>query len=288
MYDETALNYGKVLNFMENAPANIFFKDTDCKYRFVTEICCAINGGREHSIIGKTDLEVQLFPDLGRQYYEDDKKILATGEGSDFISEFPLETGSLYYEIKKSPVIENGKVIGIVGVVTDITKLMRLEKELEELSFKDKLTGLYNRNYMESRSKKYVRANDFPATLIMADCNYLKKVNDTLGHEYGDMLLRQVATAIAETIPSGCIPMRIGGDEFLILCPNFTSAMAEELIAKIKKCFVSKSNAILTLDAAFGYYTAEDDTLTFDEALHLADQAMYENKRKSREGKSVR
>lgn len=283
MYDKSALSYDRILNFMENAPANIFFKDTECKYRFVTEVCAAVNGGKEHSIIGKTDLEIQIFPELGRQYYEDDKKILETGEGSQYISEFPLETGSLYFEIKKSPVIENGKIIGIVGVVTDITKLMLLEKELEELSFKDKLTGLYNRNYMEARSKKYVRANDFPATLIMADCNYLKTVNDTLGHEYGDMLLRQVATAIDETVPKGCVPMRIGGDEFLILCPKFTSDMAEKLIAQIKQSLVSKSNNILTLDVAFGYYTAEEDALTFDEALHLADQAMYENKRRLRE-----
>lgn len=285
MYDETALSYDRVLTFMENAPANIFFKDTECRYRFVTELCCALNGGKEHSIIGKTDMEVQIFQDLGRQYYEDDQKILATGEGSEYISEFPFETGSMYYEIKKRPVVENGKIIGIVGVVTDITKLMRLEKELEELSFKDKLTGLYNRNYMESRSRKYVRADDFPATLIMADCNYLKVVNDTLGHEYGDMLLRQVAKAIEETIPEGCVPMRIGGDEFLILCPKFTADMAEKLITEMKQRFIDRSNKLLTLDAAFGYYTAGDDTLTFDEALYLADQAMYENKRKSREKK---
>ena len=162
---------------------------------------------------------------------------------------------------------------------------MLLEKELEELSFKDKLTGLYNRNYMESRSKKYVRADDFPATLIMADCNYLKTVNDTLGHEYGDMLLRQVANALIETVPEGCVPMRIGGDEFLILCPKFTADMAENLIGKIKQCFRAKSNDFLSLDAAFGYYTAADDALSFEEALRLADQAMYEDKRTSREKK---
>ncbi len=282
MYDEDALNYSRVLNFMESAPANIFFKDTECKYRFVTELCCVLNGGEEHSIIGKTDLEVQMFPHLGRLYYEDDKKILATGEGSDFISEFPLEAGSLYYEIKKSPVYENGKIIGVVGVVTDITKLMRLEKELKDLSFKDQLTGLYNRNYMESRSKQYVRADDFPATMIMADCNYLKRVNDTLGHEYGDLLLQRVANAIKETISDSCIPMRVGGDEFLILCPNYSAIMSEKLIDKIKQCFISKSDNILKLDATFGYYTVKDDTLPFNQAFRLADQAMYEDKRKSR------
>lgn len=283
MYDEAALNYSRILNFMENAPANIFFKDTECKYRFVTEKCCVLNGGKENSIIGKTDMEIQMFPDLGRFYYEDDKKILSTGEGSEYISEFPLETGSLYYEIKKRPVIENGKIIGIVGIVTDITKLMTLEKELEDLSFKDKLTGLYNRNYMESRCKTYIVSDNIPVTLIMADCNYLKEVNDTLGHEYGDMLLRQVAKAIEETVPEGCIPMRIGGDEILIFCPKYTAGMAENLIDEIKQSFISRSNNILTLDAAFGYYTAEDNTLTFDQVLHLADKAMYEDKRKSHE-----
>lgn len=283
MYDAAALSYDKVLSFMEQAPANIFFKDTEGRYRFVTDMCDLLNGGEEHSIMGKNELQVQRFPELGRQYYEDDQHILATGESSEFVTEVPLPTGSLYFEIKKSPVYENGKIIGIVGVVTDITKLMRLEKELEELSFKDKLTGLYNRNYMESRSKNYVRSDDFPATLIMADCNYLKTVNDTLGHEYGDMLLRQVASALTETVPDGCVPMRIGGDEFLILCPKCTATMAEALIADIKQRFAAKSTDFLTLDAAFGYYTAEDDALSFDEVLHRADQAMYEDKRKSRE-----
>ena len=285
MYDEAVLNYDKVLTFMESAPANIFFKDTACKYRFVTELCSMVNGGEENSIIGKTDLEIQKNPELGRFYYDDDLKILRTGEGSEYVNEFPLETETIYLEIKKSPVFQNGKIIGIVGVINNITKTVEMEKELEELSFKDKLTGLYNRNYMEARSKKYVRADDFPATLIMADCNYLKTVNDTLGHEYGDMLLQRVARAIRETVPEGCIPMRVGGDEFLILCTKFTADRAEELIEKIRQRLAALSDRILTLDAAFGYYTAEDDALTFEEVFHLADQAMYENKRRSREGR---
>ena len=148
----------------------------------------------------------------------------------------------------------------------------------------DKLTGLYNRNYMESRSKKYVRADDFPATLIMADCNYLKRTNDTLGHEYGDLLLQRVAKCIQEVVPEQCIPMRVGGDEFLILCTKFTAEDAEGLIERIRQEFARRSDDILTLDAAFGYYTAEDDTLTFEEAFHEADQAMYRNKKAAREG----
>ncbi len=283
MYDKDALDFGKVLQFVEDVPANIFFKDTECKYRFVTKVCSALNGGDEHSIIGKTDLEVQCFEELGRQYYEDDKKILATGKGSEFISSFPLKSGTLYYEIKKNPVFKDGKIIGIVGVVTDITKRTRLEKEFEELAFKDTLTGLRNRNYLEARGKGNIQKEDYPVTLIMADCNLLKKVNDTLGHEYGDRLLTRTARAIEDTLPEGCIAMRLGGDEFLIFCTKCSQDKAQNLIEEIKKCFKGRSDDVLTLTAAFGACTIEDDSLPFSDALRLADQAMYKDKRKSHE-----
>ncbi len=281
MYDKDTLDFNKVLQFVADVPANIFFKDTECKYRFVTKVCSALNGGDEHSIIGKTDLEVQCFEELGRQYYEDDKKILATGKGSEFISVFPLKSGSLYYEIKKNPVFKDGKIIGIVGVVTDITRRTQLENEFEELAFKDKLTGLRNRNYLEARGRGDVRTEDFPVTLIMADCNLLKKVNDTRGHEYGDLLLKKTASAIEDTIPKGCLAMRIGGDEFLIFCTKCPAEKAETIIKEIKQRFKERSDNILTLDASFGSCTLKDDSLPFAEALRLADQAMYKEKRKA-------
>ena len=69
----------KLTAFLRATPANLFFKDTECKYRFSTEQCDMVNGGAEHSILGKTDLEVQVYKEFGRIYYEDDLKILATG-----------------------------------------------------------------------------------------------------------------------------------------------------------------------------------------------------------------
>lgn len=282
MNNTDALNISEVLGYLDAAPANIFFKDTQCRYRFVTQLCSAVNGGPEHSIIGKTDLEVQMFPELGRFYYEDDKKILATGEGSEYISEFPLETGTLYFEVKKKPVFQDGAVVGIVGVVNDVTRRVELEEEFRELAFRDQLTGLYNRNFLETRSRRDVCDSDFPVSLIVADCNLLKQTNDSLGHEYGDLLLRRVACALKETAPEGCVPVRTGGDEFLIFCPRFTAAQAQALIADIRECLARKSDDILALNVAFGCHTVEDDSLPFAEALRLADQAMYEDKRSSR------
>lgn len=280
---KSGLSYEDILLFMENAPANIFFKNTECKYCFVTEVCQVLNGGKENSIIGKTDLQIHTDPVAGRMYYEDDLKILATGEGSEYISKYSTPNGYVYYEIKKRPVIRDGKIIGIIGIVIDVTEKTLLDQELKELSFKDKLTGLYNRNYFESKRKIYASAENLPLSIIISDCNYLKKVNDTLGHEYGDMLLKRMAVLIKEKLPEDCTAIRIGGDEFLLICPNFSAMQAEELIAKLQQGCKYRSDSIMNLDAAFGYYTCVDKTVSFEDALSRADQNMYENKRKSRE-----
>ena len=278
------MNVNQMKNFMHSAPVNIFFKDTECRYCFVSEICESVNTGESGTILGKTDLEVQCVPELGKFYYEDDKKILATGEGSEYISEFPSADGkTVYYEIKKCAVRDAaGDIIGIVGIVDDVTERVLLEKKVEELSYKDKLTGLHNRNYMESRSKEGIRSGDFPVSMIMADCNYLKRTNDQLGHEYGDLLLRRIADAISESIPQNCVPMRVGGDEFLILCTQCSKEQAYRIVDQIKEQLAAKSDDKLSLSAAFGVSTTEEkENFSFEQAYKKADQEMYREKKKA-------
>ena len=171
-----------------------------------------VSAGENGSIVGKTDLEVQKFSEIGKMYYEDDKKILATGGGSQYINEFLMEDGkSLYFEIKKNAVRnENGNIIGIVGIVDNVTERVRLEKKAEELSMIDGLTDVYNRNYLKYRVEEKKKKLIFPFTVIISDCNYLKKVNDQYGHEYGDILLKIVAGTLKEEIPEGSPVIRMG------------------------------------------------------------------------------
>ena len=174
---------------------------------------------------------------------------------------------------------ENGKLQAVLVTTRDITSA----KQAEELSFKDKLTGLHNRNYMESRSKKGVRAGDFPISLIMADCNYLKRTNDTLGHEYGDLLLQRIAHAISDVLPENCVAMRVGGDEFLVLCMQCDNEKAHQIVDAIKKRLAEQSDDKLTLSAAFGVSTTEkSDGFSFKQAYEAADQEMYRDKKASR------
>lgn len=276
-------------HFMHSAPVNIFFKDTECKYCFVSEICDMVSAGENGSIVGKTDLEVQKFSEIGKMYYEDDKKILATGEGSQYINEFLMEDGeSLYFEIKKNAVRnENGNIIGIVGIVDNVTERVRLEKKAEELSMIDGLTGVYNRNYLKYRVEEKKKKLIFPFTVIISDCNYLKKVNDQYGHEYGDILLKIVASTLKEEIPEGSPVIRMGGDEFMILGNGITEEKASELMTNIQESLKQKSKEKIPLSLAMGSYTVQDKDFCFDEICHKADMRMYEDKKRTKADEGV-
>ena len=275
--------------FMHSAPVNIFFKDTECRYCFASEICDLVFVGENGSIVGKTDLEVQKFPEMGKMYYEDDKKILATGEDSQYISEFPMENGeSLYFEIKKSAVRdENGNIIGIVGIVDNVTERVCLEKKVEALSIIDGLTGVYNRNYLKYRIEEKKKKLIFPFTVIMSDCNYLKKVNDQFGHEYGDILLKIVAGTLKEEMPEDSPVIRMGGDEFMILGNGITEEKASELMANIQESLKRKSKEKIPLSLAMGSYTIQSKDFSFDEVCHEADLRMYADKKRLKADESV-
>ena len=116
----------------------------------------------------------------------------------------------------------------------------------------------------------------------MADCNYLKRTNDTLGHEYGDLLLQRVANVIQEAVSPDDVAMRVGGDEFLILCTHCPNDKAQALMDRIRQKLAQRSDEHLTLSVSFGVSTVEGGEFSFDQACEQADQAMYRDKQASR------
>lgn len=277
-----AFSHDDLVLFLENAPANLFFKDTNCRYQLVSEVCQLINGGPDHSIIGKTDLEIWDDESVGRAYYEDDLRILETGEGSECINEFPGPDGPLFFSIKKRPAHRDGKIVGIVGIVTDITVQMRLSRELERQSITDQLTGLYNRNYLEVNSGIVHDDDDYPISLLILDCNYLKQTNDRLGHGAGDRLLKRVAQVIKDNTPSErAIAARLGGDEFCIACGRMDEQGIRELAKAVERGCVQASDDELTVSVSLGYATMPDASVDSDTMFRIADKAMYEDKKRA-------
>ena len=245
---------------------NAIFQNHQKPYDFLFAVC-------------KTEVAAEFYPVV--MHFLDLDTVAQRLKGKPFLGCEVKDCSGTWFSILLIPqkYDADGNVLAFLVTTRDITTV----KQAEELSYKDKLTGLRNRNYMESRSKNFVREGDFPVSLIMVDCNYLKRTNDSMGHEYGDLLLQRIANAITGAIPKNCVAMRVGGDEFLVLCMQCSSEKAQQIVADIKKKLIAYSNDKLTLSAAFGISTVEESSaFVFERAYEAADRAMYQDKKAHR------
>lgn len=119
--------------------------------------------------------------------------------GNAFIGADVKVADGTWYSLQVMPQLRDnqGKLQAVLVASRNVTAM----KQAEELSYRDKLTGLRNRNYLESRGEEFMRTGDLPVSVVMADCNYLKRTNDTRGHEWGDKLLARVPTACGYKAP---------------------------------------------------------------------------------------
>ena len=259
-------------------PEILFAKDKECCYIFTSEIESLINGGEENSILGKTDMDIQYDPELGKLYYEQDQEIIRTGNPCHCYSEF-IENGRIVYrEIAKNPIYVNGEIIGISGVVSDITELMTMKKKFEALTVTDALTGMHNRNYFLNYD--FDRPVCLPCAYIMCDCNNLKSVNDQMGHEAGDSYIRGAAEILADAIPDKGICIRWGGDEFLLIIPDCNYEESQILMEKIEKEQKIRKESIPYMEISMGSYVRYDIKQPEKEAIQQADRNMYADKAK--------
>lgn len=181
-----------------------------------------------------------------------------------------------WYSLQVVPQHRDGQ--GRLESVVVATHNISMAKHAEELSYQDKLTGLRNRNYLESRGDSLVN-EDLPVSVIMLDCNYLKRTNDIHGHEMGDELLRRTASVLRQVAGEDCLPMRLGGDEFLLVCPHTAGESALGLEQDIRFGLAAVSDEVLTVSASIGVATVETAGNTLAGVYRVADHNMYREKR---------
>lgn len=169
---------------------------------------------------------------------------------------------------------EQGRLESVVVATHNIS----MAKRAEELSFQDKLTGLRNRNYLESLGDDSVNKS-LPVSVIMMDCNHLKRTNDLYGHEMGDELLRRTASVLRRVAGEKFVPMRVGGDEFLLICPYTDRESARQLVQDLRRGLAAASDDALAVSASFGIATVETPGCTLAEIYRVADHNMYQEKR---------
>lgn len=163
----------------------------------------------------------------------------------------------------------------------------RTEEQLRHLSVHDSLTGLYNRMYFTAELDRLERGRHFPVSIIVADLDGLKQINDTLGHALGDRLICTAALVLKEGMRGDDVVARIGGDEFAVILPDTSEEAATKVLERIRTCEreVNRHATDFVVGLSLGTATA-DVKGSMEEALRTADLRMYEDKfaRKGGEG----
>ncbi len=189
------------------------------------------------------------------------------------------EKGMVHFEITVSPLKDaDGAVVAGIEVVRDITGRKQAEERLRYTSSHDVLTGLYNRAYFEQELMRLSRSRLFPVSIVMADVDDLKIINDSHGHAAGDRLLAWVARLFLEAFRAEDVVARVGGDEFAVLLPVADELAARESVQRIRKSMTDDHDACKT---AVGLSLGTATALNSDQllaALTQADQRMYQDK----------
>jgi len=252
-------------------------------------------GGSVSHMLGFTEKEfIDKYSDVFAYGLKSDleTKILISEYGYNVPYELSLENKSgvlCHLEVTEYLILnDDNKILGIEGIVRDITEHIVAKDRISNMLYRDTLTGISNRLHLEVLMEKLITntySNNKTFSMLFLDLDYFKHINDTLGHDVGDLLLQKIAYAVNEIIGTNDIFARIGGDEFVII---FKDTPREELVIMIEnmmKCMNQPwtiKEYELSVSASIGVVRYPEDGKTTIDLMKSADIAMYKAKSSGR------
>ncbi len=267
-----------------------WYWEQDAEFRF-TLMSSPLIRSDVHTIIGKKRWELPL-EGLSPAQWTEHKRVLQQHEPfKDFTYQVRSESGEVHtFSISGTPIFdEQGTFLGYRGVGTDITDRLRAERRIEFLAYHDALTGLPNRLLMQDRFEQasaQAQRSNARVALLFLDLDGFKSINDTLGHQIGDALLKAIAERLRGCVRETDTISRQGGDEFLIVLRDLPDAdvpacIMLKIIESLQLPCVVEGHEIATT-VSVGAALFPDDGRDFETLLRKADMAMYRAKEAGR------
>jgi diguanylate cyclase (GGDEF)-like protein/PAS domain S-box-containing protein len=253
--------------------------------RYVSASVAALVGASERDLLG------QGFTEF---IHDDDRplldNVLATGSPPELVFRMVNRSGEWrHIDAHVTDLRHDRRVRGIVLNSRDVTERVQLEDELSHRAFHDELTGLANRALFRDRLDHALKRSERtsqPVVVFLLDLDYFKQVNDSLGHDAGDQLLRELSTRLDRTLRPGDTVARLGGDEFAVLLEQSSEQEAMEIahriLERLRSDPIDCGGQEVLIRASIGVVVHPGGPGSSEELIRRADVAMYAAKSSGR------
>lgn len=279
-------------SLFENSIAGIFRSTLDGRQLRANPALVRMNGfDSEEDMIAHVD-------DIGSQWYVDPKRrdefvaiMQREGRTHDFVSEvYRYKTRERFWVSESAWLVrdKDGNPAYYEGMIIDATKRMRTEAEIAHLALHDMLTRLPNRSLFLNTLSAALTDNrrGQEVAILCLDLDHFKDVNDTLGHDSGDILLRLASRRLSRALPAKGMAARFGGDEFAVIVQEVRDrdtvvALARDIVNRLSRPYRIRGKRVY-VGASIGIAIAPGDGLDAHDLLKKADIALYRAKRDGR------
>lgn len=261
-----------------------YFKSIDGSYQYISPAVKDITGYVQEDFYKEKDFLNTLVLDEDKTYWNTHLAASQNTDSAHANVEFRIKNKNgqeIWIDHNCAPVYEDGVRIGVRSSNSNITKRKEDELAIETLNRYDTLTGIPNRKFIFEKFAE-LQELKIPFSIIFLDLNRFKKVNDSLGHVVGDLVLKSVAQNFTNCNHENIFIGRLGGDEFLIILENITKKDEIDLYAKRIYTLVAKDYTIedytFYIGASMGVARYPAETKNIHDLLAYADKAMYKAK----------
>ena len=295
----------------DTIPNPIFYKDINGAYQHCNDAFSkTILGIPKEEIIGKTlyDLEEFIPKEYADIYHEKDQELFLAVKEQFYEGKVKCADGEIrFYQMYKSSFVVDGKILGLVGVMLDVSDYKKTLNELDEknrllssLSITDHLTDLYNRRYFQNiidRKTNMLSRHNYQFYFALIDIDFFKDYNDAYGHHRGDIALQEVSNVLKKILNRQTdYVFRVGGEEFAIIfeVDNKDNAISimENLRKKVEDLKIIACNSticnFLTISIGLGFIKEAKANANSDLIYDEVDKLLYESKDNGRNRITVR